>query len=59
MKFYKLQYSDDINDFEYKQAENTKELFKKYDLATVKHLKTTIMELNGEQGAIANDFLNN
>lgn len=51
MKYFKLKYTDDS--FEIVKANSIRELIKKYDLATVKHINTRIIELEGEQLAIA------
>ena len=40
--------------FEIVKADSALELVKKYDLATAKHINTRIIELEGEQLAIAN-----
>lgn len=59
MKYYKIKFSDDINDFKYAKANTMLELIKKYDLASQKHINTRIIELSGEMAGIAQDFLNN
>lgn len=51
MKYFKLKYEN--GDFEIVKGKNSLEIIKKYDLATAKHINTRIIELNGEQGAIA------
>ena len=51
MKYFKLKYAD--GSIEIKKAENALALIRKYDLGTREHVNTRIMELNGEQGAIA------
>ena len=51
MKFFKLKYEN--GSIEIKQAKNSLELIKKYDLATREHINTHIIELEGEQEAIA------
>jgi len=52
MKYFKLKYMD--GSFEIVKADSALELVKKYDLATAKHINTRIIELEGEQLAIAN-----
>ena len=51
MKYYKLKYNN--NKTEIKKANNMLDLIKKYDLATKEHINTRIIELEGEQKAIA------
>jgi hypothetical protein len=51
MKYFKLKYKDGKQ--EVKKAKNSLELIKKYDLATAEHIETRIVELEGEQLAIA------
>ncbi len=51
MKHFKLKYSN--GNIEIKTANSTLELIKKYGLATREHINTRIIELEGEQLAIA------
>ena len=51
MKYFKLKYKN--GETEIKKAENSLELIKKYDLSTKEHIETRIIELEGEQLAIA------
>ena len=54
MKYFKLKYAN--GDVEIKQAKNSLELIKKYDLCTREHVSTRIFELSGEQEAIAIEY---
>ena len=54
MKYFKLKYID--GNWEYKQATNALALIKENDLCTRKHANTRIIELQGEQEAIAQDY---
>ena len=51
MNAYKIKYID--GSFEVVIANNSLEVIRKYDLATVKHINTRIIQLEGEQKAIA------
>jgi len=51
MNFYKIKYLN--GDFEIVQAKTSLEVVKKFDLATAKHIGTRIIQLEGEQLAIA------
>jgi len=51
INYYKIQFSD--NSFKIVKAKNVLEVVNKYDLATKEHIKTRIIELEGEQLAIA------
>ena len=51
MKAYKLKFADDT--FRIVYAKSSLDVIKKYDLATREHLHTRIIELQGEQLAIA------
>ena len=51
INYYKLKFNDDS--FKIVKAKSTIELIKKYDLATKKHINTRIIQLEGEQLAIA------
>ena len=51
MKYYRVRYAS--GDFDILQAKDDLTLIKKYDLASKKHINTTIRELSGEQEAIA------
>lgn len=51
MKYYKILYKD--NTFKIVKANNSLEVIKKFDLATREHIETRIIELSGEQEAIA------
>jgi len=51
MKYYKIKYMD--GKFKIVKAKNSLEVIKKYDLCTDKHINTRIIELQGEQEAIA------
>lgn len=56
MKAYKIKYSDDT--FKIVIAKNSLEVIRKYDLATKEHINTRVIELSGEQEAIAFSNLN-
>jgi hypothetical protein len=49
--FYKLKYEDGT--FKIVRAKSDLDVIKKYDLATLKHLQTRVIRLEGEQLAIA------
>jgi hypothetical protein len=51
MKYFKLKFKDGT--IEIKKAESVLALIKEHDLATKKHISTSIFELSGEQLAIA------
>lgn len=51
MKYYRLKYAD--GRVETVTAESALEVVKRYDLATREHYQTRIIELSGEQEAIA------
>lgn len=51
MNAYKIKYEDGT--YEVVIAKNSLEVIKKYDLATKEHINTRIIELEGEQKAIA------
>jgi hypothetical protein len=51
MKYFKLKYED--GRVEIVKAKSHLEVIKKYDLATKQHINTRIIELEGEQLAIA------
>ena len=51
MNYYQLKYEDGTQ--EIAKAKTTLELIKKYDLATKKHINTSILQLDGEQLVIA------
>ena len=51
MNYYKIKYEDDT--FIIVKAMNSLEVIKKYDLASAKHINTRIIQLQGEQLAIA------
>lgn len=51
MKAFKLKYTD--NSFKIVYGKNALEIIKRYDLATLDHVNTRIIELTGEQEAIA------
>ena len=51
MKAFKLKYENGEHEIVF--ADTSLEVIKKYDLATRKHINTRVIELNGEQGAIA------
>lgn len=51
MKHYKIKYAD--GSFKIVKAEDSLEVIRKYDLATKNHVETRIIELSGEQEAIA------
>ena len=55
MKYYKIQYND--GKFIYDKANNSLEIIKRHDLATREHIETRVIELSGEQKAIAADYL--
>ena len=51
MHAYKIKYKDDS--FQIVIAKNALEVIKKYDLCTREHIQTRVIELEGEQEAIA------
>ena len=51
MKAFKLKYADDT--FKIVYGKNALEIIKRYDLCTREHVNTRIIELAGEQEAIA------
>ncbi len=51
MNYYKIKYIDDT--FIIVKAKNSLEVIKKYDLASANHINTRIIQLEGEQKAIA------
>ena len=51
MNYYKIKYEN--GDYKIVKADNSLEVIKKYDLATRKHINTRIIQLEGEQLAIA------
>ena len=51
MNYYKIKYIDDT--FKIMKAKTSLEVIKKYDLASAKHINTRIIQLEGEQLAIA------
>lgn len=51
MNAYKIKYEN--GEVEVVIAKNSLEVIKKYDLATKEHINTRIIELEGEQKAIA------
>ena len=51
MKYYKLKYSN--GKIEIVRANNSLEVIKKYDLCTRENCHTKVIELSGEQEAIA------
>lgn len=51
MNYYKIKYSDDS--FKIVQGKNALEVIKKYDLATKENINTRLIQLEGEQLAIA------
>ena len=51
MKYFKLKYQD--GNFEIVNGESTLQIVKKYNLSTKEHIGTRIIELEGEQLAIA------
>ncbi len=57
MKYFKLKYQDCRS--EIVSGKNSLEVIKKYNLATREHINTRIIELEGEQEAIAIDNANN
>ena len=56
MKFYKLKF--DNGTIKVVCGKNILEVIKAYDLASKKHINTRIIELEGEQLAIARDNFN-
>lgn len=56
MNYYKIKYINDT--FKIVQAKTSLEVIKKYDLASAKHINTRIIQLEGEQLAIAQAFYN-
>ena len=57
MKYFKL--IDKDGNFQYVEGKNSLEIIKKYDLCSKKNDSTRIIELSGEQRAIAIDYLYN
>lgn len=57
MKIFKIKYQD--GKYKIVQAKNSLEVIKKFDLATREHINTRIIELSGEQKAIAINNINN
>jgi hypothetical protein len=55
MKYFKLKYPD--GNIKYCKGINSLEIIKKYDLCTRENAEVVIVELNGEQKAIAIDYL--
>lgn len=55
MKFFKLKFAD--GSFKIVSGESSLAIIKKYDLATRAHVNTRIIELTGEQLAIAQSNL--
>ena len=51
MKYFKLKFKDGTEKIV--KAETIKELIRQYDLTTKEHINTRIIELQGEQLAIA------
>jgi len=51
MKHYKLKYKNGT--YEIVSGRNSLDIIRKYDLCTKEHIGTTIIELSGEQEAIA------
>lgn len=51
MNVYKIKYQDGT--YEIVIAKNALEVIRKYDLATKEHINTRIIQLEGEQKAIA------
>ena len=56
MKYFKLKFED--GNFEIVRGKDSLEVIKRYDLASRKHINTRIIELSGEQEALARDFIN-
>ena len=52
MKHYKIKYAN--GGYKIVSANTSLEVIKKYDLATREHIDTRVIELSGEQEAIAN-----
>jgi len=50
MKYFKIKQENGT--IQIVQAKNSLELIKKYDLATKKHIKTRVIELEGEMSAL-------
>jgi len=57
MNAYKIKYAN--GEIEVVIAKNSLEVIKKYDLATKEHINTRIIQLEGEQKAIAISEWNN
>ena len=51
MKYFKLKYQD--GSFDIVNGMNSLEVIKQYDLCSKKHINTRVIELEGEQLAIA------
>lgn len=51
MKYFKLKYPD--NTYEIAKGKSSLDIIKRYDLATKEHINTRIIELQGEQLALA------
>jgi len=56
MKYFKIKYPDES--FKIVKAKTSLEVIKQLDLATKENINTRIIELSGEQEAIAQDLLN-
>lgn len=51
MNYYKIKFAN--GDIVIDQAKSSLEIIRKYDLATAKHIETRVIQLEGEQLAIA------
>jgi len=51
MKYYKIKYTN--SEYIIDKANNSLEIIKRYDLATRENIDTRVIELEGEQRAIA------
>ena len=51
MKYFKIKYAN--GEFKIVKAKNSLEVIKKYDLCTKDHINTRVIQLEGEQEAIA------
>jgi len=57
MRYFKLQYAD--GNFEYVSGKTSLDVIKAYDLCTREHVDTRVIELTGEQEAIAKEWIEN
>jgi len=56
MEYFKLKYPD--GEIKYCKGENSLEIIRRFDLCTRENAEIVLVELNGEQKALAIDYLN-